>query len=77
MIATTEQIEARLLDVSDAKWFVDKYVTVREDGTPVLTVQAGEFEAMVVDLLRKNRREVSDMWASNYIPDTGEWDFDL
>ena len=38
----------------DAFWFVDKYVTVRSDGTPVLTVTADEFEERLRQLLEES-----------------------
>ncbi len=38
----------------DAFWFVDKYVTVRSDGTPVLTVTADEFEERLRQLLERS-----------------------
>ena len=37
----------------DAFWFVDRYVTVRSDGTPVLTVSADEFEERLRRLLEE------------------------
>jgi len=37
----------------DAFWFVDEYVTVRDDGTPVLTVTVDEFEERLRRLLEE------------------------
>ena len=37
----------------DAFWFVDEYVTIRDDGTPVLTVTVDEFEERLRRLLEE------------------------
>lgn len=65
--------DALLLEMDDVYWFLDHWIIVRKDGTPILNGTPEQFETALRALLKsEERRRNTESWL-NYDVWTGEF----